>query len=258
MKDQAQEHSAKPYITAVMMSSAETDMFVKNYKGAIETYKRVLKIEPNIDAMYNLGSLYAQGKGVEVDFTEAAYWFHQAALAGDEQAEKMCLKCTFDYVHTDIDTKSPERLYSDMIIFEKRVYPETDSNEKLCNDMYLMALNHIKYNEYSIAVKLFRASAEFGNDEDSQNALGVLYNAGDGVEKNDLSALYWFDKATDNGVEDARKDRKGILNAYRNCLEDKEFAEHMRFLSDCCRLGSLDIPKDPDKATYWREFADMI
>lgn len=39
-----------------------------------------------MNVQYNLGSLYAQSKGVEQVFWEEAYWFHQAELGEDGAA----------------------------------------------------------------------------------------------------------------------------------------------------------------------------
>lgn len=50
----------------------------------------------------------------------------------------------------------------------------------------------------------------------------ILYNAGSGVPKNDLISLYWFDRASDNGITEAKADRNGILNAYRSSLSAEE------------------------------------
>ena len=97
----------------------------EDYAAAADQYKNILKLEPNETAQYNLGSLYAQGKGVEQNFMEAAYWFRQAELAGDEHAGKLCLKCSMDFVYQNFDGKTPEQLYTDMLRFIKYVYPET-------------------------------------------------------------------------------------------------------------------------------------
>ena len=64
----------------------------------------------------------------------------------------------------------------------------------------------------------------------SQNYLAVLYNAGLGVEKDDIAALYWFDRATDNGVEVSKKDRDGILNAYYENFSPEKFYDTMDFI----------------------------
>ena len=106
------------------------------------------------------------------------------------------------------------------------------------------------------AAKLFRAAAEFGNDGASQNYLAILYNQGAGVEKNDLVSLYWFDKAVTNGIVAAQVDRDGILNAYRKTISPAEFYEQIMILSGWCSIGSDYIPKDADKAAYWRKISE--
>ena len=97
-------------IIDMMVMMAEIAMEKDDFAAA-DQYKNILKLEPNETAQYNLGSLYAQGKGVGQDFMEGAYWFRQAELSGDEQAGKLCMKCSMDFVHQDFDIKSPQQLY---------------------------------------------------------------------------------------------------------------------------------------------------
>ena len=251
-------HTSSKAIIENMVRMADKAMEKGDFAAAADQYKNILKLEPNETAQYNLGSLYAQGKGVEQDFMEAAYWFRQAELSGDEQAGRLCLKCTMDFVHHDFDSKTPEQLYTDMVRFIRRVYPEkTDVNLEVCRKLYGVAGNHFNKKEYVAAVKLFRAAAEFGNDGYSQNYLAVLLNAGAGIGKNDLAALYWFDKAVDNGAADvAQKDRDGMLNAYKTNFTPAEFYEEMMKLSGWCSVGSKDVPKDAVKAVFWREVGE--
>ena len=245
-------------IINMMVMMADIAMDKGDFAAAADQYKNILKLEPNETAQYNLGSLYAQGKGIEQNFMEGAYWFRQAELAGDEHAGKLCLKCSMDFIHQNFDRKTPEQLYTDMVRFIKHVYPETtDVNLEVCRKLYAIAGNHFNKKEYAAAVKLFRAAAEFGNDGYSQNYLAVLLNAGAGIEKNDLASLYWFDKAVDNGAADvALKDRDGMLNAYKTNFTPTEFYEEMMKLSGWCRIGSKDVPKDAAKAVFWREIGE--
>lgn len=254
----AKQHPGSKDVIDRMVMMADMAMDRGDYAAAADQYKNILKLEPNETAQYNLGSLYAQGKGVEQNFMEAAYWFRQAELAGEEQAGKLCLKCSMDFVHQNFDGKTPEQLYTDMLRFIKHVYPETaDVNLEVCRKLYAIAGNHFNKEEYAAAAKLFRAAAEFGNDGYSQNYLAVLYNAGAGLEKNDLASLYWFDKAVDNGAADvARKDRDGMLNAYKTNFTLAEFYEEMLKLSGWCSTGSGYVPKDAAKAAYWREIGE--
>lgn len=246
-------------IISALMATADAVMDKGDYSLAADTYQRVLKLEPNTkDAQYNLGSLYAQGKGVAQNYMEAAYWFHKAEMSGDEQAGNLRLKSTSDFVHQGLASKTVEQVYHDMAGFVKYVIGEAGNvNLEVCRNLYGIAGNHFNKHEYEAAAKLFRAAGEFGNDGYSQNYLAVLYNAGAGVEKNDLAALYWFDKAVDNGAADvARKDRNGILNAYKTNLSKAEFCEIMMTLSEWCSTGTDAVPQDEAKAAFWRDIAE--
>ena len=51
-------------IIETMLMLADISMANGDYERAIQTYKNILELQPNETAQYNLGSLYAQGKGV--------------------------------------------------------------------------------------------------------------------------------------------------------------------------------------------------
>lgn len=249
--------SSKDVIDA-MHNMADIAMDDDDYERAAQVYKNILELGPDATAQYNLGSFYAQGKGVRQDFMEGAYWFHQAELGGDEQAGKLCTKCSIDFIRQNLEQNSPEQLYMDMERFVKYVYPDTkDVNQEVCRKLYALAQNHFSRQEYDKAAKLFRAAAQYGSDGYSQNYLAVLYNAGAGLPKNDLASLYWFDKAVDQGAADvAQKDRDGMLNAYKTNFSATDFYEEMMRLSGWCSTGNADVPKDAVKAAYWREVGE--
>lgn len=229
-----------------------------DFENAVKTYKQILGLESNETAQFNLGVLYAQGKGIKQDYKEAAYWFHQAELSGDEEAGKVCTKCLMDYTYQNFNSKTPERLYNDMLSFVSYIYPQSFAKLETNKHLFGMAGNFFNKKEYAPAAKIFRAAAEYGDDGYSQNYLAVLYNAGAGVPKNDLAALYWFDKAVDNGVDEALQDRDGILNAYKQNFSATDYYKEITELASWCRIGSKDVPKDSDKAEYWRKTAEDI
>ena len=145
-----QRMSSKDFIE-MMMDMAEIALEKGDYEHAVETYKHLLELEPNSRAQYNLGSLCAQGKGTVQDFKEGAYWFHQAEMAGDEKAGKLCMKCATDFVHRNFDMKTPEQLYSEMLGFVKFVFPETtDYNLETCRKLYVFGGNHLNKKEFFV------------------------------------------------------------------------------------------------------------
>lgn len=228
-----------------------------DYESASQAYASLLKIEPNETACYNLGSLHARGLGARRDLVEGARLFHQAELLGNGQAGKLCAKCMFDYVNETIEGKRPADLYATMALFASRVYPEaTDQGLEASRGLLAIGVTYLNQEEYAKAAKVLRAAAEFGDDGYAQYYLAMLYNAGAGLQKDDLAALFWLDCAVDNGATElALKDRDGILDACRQGLSAAEFRDTMARLADWCSMGTPDVPANPVKAMRWRELA---
>ena len=242
-----------------MLIQADIAMYKRDYVRAVECYRNILKLESNPAVQYNLAILYAQGKGVEQNFMEAAYWFRQCEQGGNAQAGMWCLKCTWEYIHQNFDEKAPGQLYADMIRFTQYVDADAENiDREACRKLNAAANNHFYKHEYSASAKIYRAAAEFGYDGYSQTYLAELYNEGTGVEKNDMAALYWFDKAMENGAADiAQKQRDDILNVYKTDLLPSDFYKTMLQLSAWCSVGSNDIPKDAAKALFWQKIGEQ-
>ena len=235
----------------------EVALSAGDFESAAEAYASALKIEQNETALYNLGSLYARGLAVRQDYVEAARLFHQAELLGNERAGKLCAKCMFDYLNEDLANKTPADLYAALAVFVARVYPEAaDQKLEVSQGLFAIASTYFSREAYAEAALVFRAGAEFANDGYAQYYLATLYDAGAGLKKNSLAALYWLDRAVDNGAADvALSERDGMLGAYREGLTDAGFREMMDMLSHWCASGTDDVPVDPAKAAQWRELA---
>ncbi|MDX1812753.1 MAG: tetratricopeptide repeat protein, partial [Gammaproteobacteria bacterium] len=65
------------------------------------------------------------------------------------------------------------------------------------------ALNAYQAGDYAEAIRIWTALAEQG-DVRSQYNLGVLYDAGEVVPKNDWEAAMWFERAAEQGYADAQ------------------------------------------------------
>lgn len=146
-----------------------------DYESATEAYASILHIEPNELAFYNLGSFRARGLGGRRDFVEAARLFHQAELMGNERAGKLCGKCMLDYLCDGLDDKSPADLYAAMAVFVSRVYPEaTDQKLEVNHGLLAVAVTLLNQGNQAGAMKVFRAAAEFGDDNYAQSVLDAL------------------------------------------------------------------------------------
>lgn len=248
-----------------MLANAEACLNEGNAERAFKTYNDILEMQPeNSKAQYNLGTLYALGRGTEQDFLKSARYFSLVASKGDSEAKKMCEKSTLYYVNQNLASETPYDVYQKMLTYASVLYPQSSNNgtasqKNIASEkLFAVGSYYLNQKRYGEVLKLFRASGEYGNHGKSQNYLAVLYNAGAGTEKNDMVALYWFDRASDNGVQEAQKDREGILNAYRNNNSPEVFAETIEQIVKECSNGSKDIPRDDKKAEYWRKRKEQM
>lgn len=242
-------------ITEINMILAHGFLRDEDYENAFDRFKIVAENTDNSEAQYNLGCMYAQGLGTEQSFVEAGYWFHTAYKNGDESAGRMILKCMLDSVNSILPSATAEDIYTTLSVFVNRVFHGENIEAILHEKLSDMGTHYFRNKrDFAAAAKLFRAGAEYANDGFCQNNLAVLYNAGAGVEKNDLAALYWFDRASDQGVEAARNDRDGIFCAYLNKLGKQETANQLRMLVDWCKTGANPaVPIDETKANHWNQ-----
>ena len=63
-----------------------------SYSAAVEMFRKAAE-KGNAFAQCALGECYAQGEGVEQDFTQAAIWFRKAAEQGHPQGQLMLAMC---------------------------------------------------------------------------------------------------------------------------------------------------------------------
>ncbi len=150
----------------LLLVLGQTALEAGDYESAADAYASILKIEQNETALYNLGSFYARGVGLRQNYVEGARLFHQAELLGNAKAGKLCAKCMFDFLHEDLDSKSPADLYAAMAVFVSRVYPEAvNQKDEVNRGLLAIAVTHLNRGEDTQAAQFLRAAAEFGDDK---------------------------------------------------------------------------------------------
>lgn len=237
----------------------------KKYEQAFDMFQLVAENTNNSEAQHNLGSMYAQGLGIEQNFVEAAYWFHKAYENGEQKADKLTTKCLLDYANTVLKPEvavgmSAKGIYATLSAFAKRVYNAENDSSIVRNLILELATYYLNSKmDYVMAAKLSRTGAEYENEPTCQNYLAAIYHAGRGLEKNDLAALYWFDKAAEQGVAAAKNNRDDILNAYANDFGAQETIEQLSVLVDWCTTGTNEaVPIDKVKADYWQKMIGTL
>lgn len=122
---------------------------------------------------------------------------------------------------------------------------------------------------YQEAYKLWKPLAEQG-DPDAQYNLGLLYMNGQGVEKNERTALWWFTRAAQQGLADAQYNAgvmyylgKGVYPSHKTAVEwwqlavEKGHANAENNLAIMYAFG-YGVKKDPVKAVeLWTSAAEQ-
>jgi TPR repeat protein len=225
-----------------------------DYKKAFVHYRLVAENSNDTEAQYNLAGLYATGNGTERDCLLAAYWYKKAADQGDEKAAQLLQKATLDYFSEYVENRSPEDIFTAAVNYYGKLY-SFDQEQAAANAVDLIESFAVYYHEdkqnYACAFRCWQAMAVFGKSDSAMFNSGIYFYKGMGMERNDLAALYWFDKAADCDNEDAKTNRDAIINAYLQSppLPIRELFE---ILASWCEHGTDGVPVDEEKSNYWK------
>jgi hypothetical protein len=160
-----------------------------NYPTALEILHPLAE-KGNADAQNSLGLLFANGKGVPLDYEQAAAWYSKAAAQGSAEAEYNLGVLYFNGRGVPKDYEKAAALY-----------------RKSAEQGLAVAQNNIGvlYNngqgvdqDYQSAAKWYRKAAEQGLPSAESN-IGWLYFHGQGITKDQKTALDWISKAARQG-----------------------------------------------------------
>ena len=168
----------------------------KYKKAAFSWYMKAAN-QGNHDAMFQLGSCYENGNGVERDFLEAANWYKRAANKGSAPA---CQKLFFFYLDGCIClVKNTVEAKKWLAKFESMA-----DGSDLCNLGCIFDAGNGTRVDKTMAVRLYKKASEKGNATAQYN-LGVCYENGTGVGQDINMAKYWYEKAAAQGSSKAQQ-----------------------------------------------------
>ena len=159
----------------------------------------VMKGDPA--AAYEIGTRFAEGKGVPVNLDEAAKWYDRAAQAGVVPAVFRLGTFYEKGLSVMKDTDIARRYYLQAA--------ERGNAKAMHNLAVLDADGGGKGANYKDAAQWFRKAADRGV-ADSQFNLGILYARGIGVEQNLAESFKWFSLAAAQGDADSARKRDDI------------------------------------------------
>ena len=154
----------------------------QGHAGALshELYQKVVLREAaergDIEAQFRLGSIYYQGRGVSLDYSEALKWLRKAAERGHADAQFRLGIIYYQDRGVPLD-------YSEALKWLR----------KAAEQGHVDALSHELYQQATL-----REAAEQG-DADAQFRLGSIYYEGKEMSQDYSEALKWFRKAAEQG-----------------------------------------------------------
>ena len=162
---------------------------------------RTAALKGDASAAYEIGVRYAEGKGVAVNFDEAAKWYDRAAQAGVIPAVFRLGTLYEKGLSVKKDLDAARRYYLQAA--------ERGNAKAMHNLAVLDADGGTKGADYKSAAQWFRKAAERGV-ADSQFNLGILYARGIGVEQNLAESFKWFSLAAAQGDADSGRKRDDV------------------------------------------------
>lgn len=144
------------------------------------------------DAQYQIGGRYAEGNGVDEDFTEALKWYQKAADANHAEAQYE-LGTAYAY------GMKVQHDYEKALEWFKRaaeqghIEAQYNLGMSYCHGLAGDA-------DHALAAQWYRRAADAGHSE-AQVALADLYLEGTGVEEDVEQAVQWYERAADQGSQ---------------------------------------------------------
>ncbi len=213
-------------------------------------------------ALYNLGTLYAEGRGVNISLSNAEDYWNRAADAGNVRAmHNLALAHITSASALDQDEAATE--YAEALRWLEQAAADGFANSQYTlGKMYQYGLEVPQ--SFARAVEYYHAAADQGfanaqynlgkayrdgmgveRDEEqaifyftqaaengharAQNRLATRYARGDGVPQDDVTALYWATLAARQGDERAAENRAALLD---RMSEDQIAATEARLIAD--------------------------
>ena len=147
-------------------------------KQSLEWFKKLAELD-NATGQFNLGLFYAKGFVVDRDLDKAVYWMQKAADNGDSDAKNIVVEFSKAADNMKKANENDAQAQADLSAFFTNF---AGSLEQAGTE-----------NDYKVEFELAEKSAD-QNNPDGLWALGLCYQKGRGVRKNNKKAMKIFEK----------------------------------------------------------------
>ena len=216
---------------------ADGDGVNQDFKEAEKWYRKAAE-QGNAYAQNNLGLLYEDGNGVNQDFKEAEKWYRKAAEQGNAYAQNSLGLLYEDGNGVNQDYEEAKKWYRKAA---EQGLRDAKENLNRLNLAHQRAVDLFKKREYVEAVKWFTLAAEQG-DAVAQRNLGICYADGYGVSQNYEEAVRWYRMAAEQGEVIAQRNLG--LCYYNGEGVSQNYEEAVRWWSKAAEQGDADAQRN--------------
>jgi TPR repeat protein len=180
-------------------------------KGAFETIKDLAE-SGHLKSMAALGYLYQEGIGTQKDNSRAGQWLEKAAGQGHAISMfNLAGLLVNDRLPLNKGEKDRTRQYAEGVDWYRRAADAGLERARVAYGIILMRGDYGAKPDAAKAASYLIATAEAGNLE-AMNALGNMYEIGNGVPYQPATAEIWFRRAAERGHLKSRSNLSGILD----------------------------------------------
>ena len=147
------------------------------------------------DAQFNLGDMYANGRGVPQDDAEAVRWYRLAAEQGHASAQ-------FDLGFGYANGRGVPQDYAEAVRWYRLAAEQDDASAQFNLGVAYDNGEGVPQ-DYAEAVRWYRLAAEQGHAS-AQVSLGLMYRYGEGVPQDYAEAVRWYRLAAEQGFATAQ------------------------------------------------------
>ncbi len=209
---------------------------IKDYVEAVKWYRKAAE-QGDEYAQHNLGVCYLYGYGVDKDLKKAKELFQESLNKGIEESKEKLEEIEeherIEFAHNQKiigDNYYNKKEYKTAIVYYRQAAELGNADAQ--NRLGICYFNGDGINQdYEEAIKLFRASATQDNKFGQYN-LAYCYQHAYGVNKDLKKAKEIYQKAIDNGHENAKERIKEIENEEKDSYEDMQFNFGLKYDRD--------------------------
>lgn len=186
-------------------------------------------------ALFEVGAVYTEGRGIKADLTQAAKWYQRAADAGVTPAEYRLASLYEKGTGVGRDLAKARTLYQQAA--------EKGNASAMHNLAVMLASGGGAAPDFAGAGKWFAMAADRGI-RDSQFNLAILYARGNGVSQDLEESYKWFSIAARDGDADAGQKRDEVGKALKpeQLTSAKAKFDAWKLTPLDAKANSVDVP----------------